>query len=71
VIDKGTVLEQGNHEELVAQGGIYASMVEKQIKKKDDLLDQDGDNENGSSKQNKKKKQVAVDNIDALLDESS
>jgi ATP-binding cassette subfamily B protein len=71
VIDKGTVLEQGNHEELVAQGGIYASMVEKQIKKKDDLLDQDGENENGSNKQKKKKKQVAVDNIDALLDESS
>ena len=59
VIDKGTVLEQGNHEELVAQGGIYASMVEKQLKKKHDLLDQEkapGD-----------KEKAAADDIDALL----
>jgi ABC-type multidrug transport system ATPase subunit len=61
VIDKGTVLEQGNHEELVAKGGIYACMVEKQLKKKADLIDQDGDEA--------QKKKVAADDIDALLAE--
>lgn len=39
VIDKGSVLEKGNHEELVRQGGIYAAMVAKQLKKKADMLD--------------------------------
>lgn len=65
VIDKGTVLEQGNHEELVASGGIYASMVEKQLKKKSDLLAQES---KGSDY--KDKKNVAADDIDALLEES-
>jgi ABC-type multidrug transport system ATPase subunit len=59
VIDKGTVLEQGNHEELVAKGDIYASMVEKQLKKKADLIDQDSDEA--------QKNKVAADDIDALL----
>jgi ABC-type multidrug transport system fused ATPase/permease subunit len=61
VIDKGAVLEQGNHEELVAKGGIYASMVEKQTKKKADLIDQEKDNSSEI---------VASDDIDALLAES-
>ncbi|CAB9498246.1 Lactococcin-G-processing and transport ATP-binding protein LagD [Seminavis robusta] len=62
VIDKGTVLEQGNHEELVAKGGVYASMVEKQLKKKDDMLDQD------KKAHGDKDSKVAADDIDALLD---
>ena len=60
VIDEGRVLEQGNHEELVSKGGIYASMVEKQIKKKADLIDQE---QEGSSKK------TASDDIDSLLAE--
>ena len=60
VIDKGVVLEEGNHEELVAKGGIYASMVEKQLKKKEDFIDQEGNHIDG-------KKEVAADDIDALL----
>ena len=62
VIDKGAVLEQGNHDELVAKGGIYASMVAKQLSKKADLLDQEGDSAAG-----KGDKKVAADDIDALL----
>jgi len=62
VIDKGVVLEQGNHEELIAQGGIYATMVQKQQRKKADELDQEDNKE-----ANKKK---AVDDIDALLDDA-
>ena len=61
VIDKGTVLEQGNHDELLAQGGIYASMVEKQLKKKADLLDQEQDSKAGT-------KETDADDINALLD---
>lgn len=65
VIDKGSVQEIGNHEELVAQGGIYASMVEKQIKKKGDMLNQEGDNKEEATK--KPKSKVPLDDIDSLL----
>lgn len=58
VIDKGQVLEQGSHEELANRdGGIYASMVEKQLAKKGDMLDQDQEESKKGSK----------DSIDALL----
>ena len=67
VIDKGCVLEQGSHDELVAKpGGIYASMVEKQVKKKADLLDQEKKKEEDKAKD---KKKTAADDINALLDE--
>ena len=65
VIDKGTVLEQGNHEELVAKGGVYASMVAKQLSKKADLLDQDG-----RGNKSKDEKNTAADTIDDLLAET-
>jgi len=65
VIDKGTVLEQGTHEELVANsGGVYASMVRKQQKKMANELDQDNHPKPGE------KDKVASDDIDALLDEN-
>jgi ATP-binding cassette subfamily B protein len=31
VLDNGTIKEQGTHDELVAKGGIYASLYEKQL----------------------------------------
>ena len=31
VIDKGRVVEVGNHEELLAEGGLYKSLYEKQF----------------------------------------
>jgi ABC-type multidrug transport system ATPase subunit len=65
VVDKGTVLEQGNHEELLARGGIYASMVEKQIKKKADMIDQEGKS-NGGPHENGGN-HPADDDIDTLL----
>jgi len=66
VIDQGKVLEQGNHEELVAHGGVYASMVEKQTKKRADLLEQE---EQGlTTNQNKAEKEKSLDDIDSLLD---
>jgi len=62
VIDKGVALERGSHEELVARGGIYASLVQKQYKKEANQLDQKkrGAQENGSSKK-------MMDDIDSLL----
>eukprot|EP00977_Amphora_coffeiformis_P012640 scaffold3185_cov161-Amphora_coffeaeformis.AAC.6 len=62
VIDKGTVLEQGNHDELLALGGIYSTMVQKQHKKKTDQLDQE--------KVKTYKKEKAADDIDALLEDN-
>ena len=64
VIDKGTVLEQGNHEELVSKGGIYASMVAKQLSKKADLLDQE------HKEHTKEEDKMAAGDIDALLAEN-
>lgn len=64
VIDQGTVLEQGNHDELVAKGGIYASMVEKQVKKKADFLEQEGKDD---ADKTDPKKQSSLDDIDSLL----
>jgi len=31
VLDLGRLVEQGNHHELVAQGGIYAEMYRRQL----------------------------------------
>jgi ABC-type multidrug transport system ATPase subunit len=30
VIDKGRIVEQGSHDELVAKGGLYASLWQRQ-----------------------------------------
>lgn len=30
VMDKGQIVEQGNHDSLVAKGGIYAKLVARQ-----------------------------------------
>lgn len=65
VIDKGVALEQGTHEELVALGGIYGSMVQKQNQKKADQLDEEMKQSSGQEKPSGMKK--AVDDIDSLL----
>eukprot|EP01083_Nonionella_stella_P161308 528148_1 len=74
VVDKGSVLEQGNHDELVAMGGIYASLVEKQNKKKADLLDQEKKHETEDPSEKRKGKKVnkkSTDDIDSLLDDTT
>ena len=74
VIDKGQVLEQGTHDELVNKNGIYASMVSKNAQKKGDMLDQEEEEEVQDQKQKQQKKKgssskvelAATDSIDAL-----
>ena len=41
VIEQGKALEQGTHDELVNEGGVYASMVQKQNKMKTNELNQE------------------------------
>ena len=68
VIDKGRVLEQGTHQELAAKaGGIYASMVSKQLSKQGDLLDQEQDPKATTASPSPKKKSKPADTIDDLL----
>ncbi|KAL5111589.1 ATP-dependent translocase ABCB1 [Taenia crassiceps] len=45
VVDRGMVQEMGTHSELLAKGGIYANMVEKQPLHKDDKEDDESSSE--------------------------
>ena len=46
VINKGKVLEQGNHEELLKKGGFYADLVNSQISNdKDNIKEEDLENQ--------------------------
>jgi len=56
VIDKGQVMEEGSHDELLAKNGVYATLVRKQLAKKASVLDQG------------KEKDAEADTIDKLLD---
>ena len=38
VMDGGQIVEQGKHEELIEQGGLYASMVEREAQQEGELL---------------------------------
>merc|ERR1712137_555538 len=75
VVDKGTVLEQGNHDELVQKGGVYASLVAKQIKKKSDLLAQEqnrtGPKNDARGPGGGKEKKSSLDDIDSLLSDKN
>lgn len=38
VMDKGRIVEQGTHDELIAQGGLYAGMVEREAQQEGEML---------------------------------
>ena len=62
VVDSGKIVEEGNHESLVIQDGIYAKLVKRQIQKMQNTLDQDKNMEKEESNNNN-------DLIDNLIDE--
>lgn len=39
VMDEGRIIEQGSHNELIAQNGLYASMVEREAQQESEALD--------------------------------
>lgn len=54
VVNDGAIVETGKHAELVAQGGIYAKLVARQLERAANQLDESG---------------IPSDNIDTLLEE--
>ncbi|ETO33436.1 ABC transporter [Reticulomyxa filosa] len=64
VIDDGQIVEQGTHNELVAEKGLYAKMVERQIN-----LQSKARHNAGQEKNDPDKPVVPPDTIDRLLDD--
>ncbi len=42
VVNEGEIIEQGTHEELYSRKGNYYSLVQRQLKKKSEIVEQDG-----------------------------
>lgn len=55
VVEGGKIVEQGSHAQLLQLGGIYSKLVEKQVKKLANSLQQD--------------EKEAADSVDKLFDE--
>ena len=63
VIDQGSVVEEGTHDQLLQRGGVYSSLVRRQMSKKaSELAQSAADNDEGEKK-------AAAATIDQLLDE--
>jgi len=39
VIEKGKIVEEGNHQDLIAKGGVYSALVKRQLNNPDNVLD--------------------------------
>ena len=63
VVDQGSVVEEGTHDQLLEAGGVYSSLVRRQMAKKASTLNQTaaGDDEG--------EKKAAAATIDQLMDE--
>ncbi len=42
VVNDGEISEQGTHDELYSRKGNYYSLVQRQLKKKSEIVEQDG-----------------------------
>ena len=69
VLDGGTIIERGSHEQLLQQEGLYYELVKRQLQRKANLLD-DGEDEAGGGEEAEQAAAAAgkpVDSIDVLI----
>lgn len=68
VIDRGRIIEQGNHSTLLARNGVYAKLVQRQIARKNNTIEQTGAGAGDAEPAGATaKKLAAIDTIDNLL----
>ena len=66
VLDGGTIIERGTHEQLLEQGGLYYELVKRQLARKANLLE-DGEEEEGGGTAGRGGGGKAADSIDVLI----
>lgn len=71
VVDKGRAAEQGNHQQLIALDGTYATLVAHQVQRQRESLAQDGESGDGGLKAAGGKSTSFGDGIDSLFERSA
>jgi ABC-type multidrug transport system fused ATPase/permease subunit len=67
VLDGGTIIERGTHDQLLEHGGLYYELVKRQLARKANLLEDGEEGEEGTTEGGKK----AVDTIDVLIEQAA
>ena len=67
VIDQGAVVEEGTHDQLLEMGGVYSSLVRRQMAKKASVLSQSAE---GDDEGEKKAAAATIDQLMAEIDKN-